>query len=58
LERAEKLAPNHEATYYHLSQAYRRTGRAQDARQAMVTYQRLIEASRLKKREGLGIEKP
>jgi tetratricopeptide (TPR) repeat protein len=58
LERAEKLAPDHEATYYQLSQAYRRTGRAQDAHQAIVTYQRLIEASRVKKRESLGIEKP
>jgi len=58
LEAAKKLAPDRDATYYQLSQAYRRAGRAEDARVALATYQRMIEESRLKKRESLESEKP
>jgi len=41
-----------------LSQAYRRAGRVQEARQALLAYQKLIEANRLKKRESLELDKP
>jgi len=41
-----------------LSQAYRRAGRVEDARAALATYQKMIEESRLKKRESLESEKP
>jgi len=58
LETAKKLAPDHDAVYFQLSQAYRRAGRAQEARQALAAYQRLIEANRLKKRESLEMDKP
>jgi tetratricopeptide (TPR) repeat protein len=58
LETAKKLSPEHDAVYFQLSQAYRRAGRVQDARQALSTYQKLIEANRLKKRESLEIDKP
>jgi tetratricopeptide (TPR) repeat protein len=58
LESARKLAPDRDATYYQLSQAYRRAGRLQDAGVALATYQKRIEASRLKKRESLEIDKP
>ena len=58
LEVAEKLAPEHDAVYFQLSQAYRRAGRTQDATKALASYQKLIEANRLKKRESLEIDKP
>ena len=58
LEAARKLAPDRDATYYQLSQAYRRAGRLQDASAALATYQKMIEESRLKKRESLESEKP
>ena len=58
LEAAKKLAPDHDATYYQLSQAYRRAGRIADAGAALATYRKLIEESRLKKRESLETEKP
>ena len=58
LETAKKLFPDRDATYYQLSQAYRRAGRVEDARAALATYQKMIEASRLKKRESLESEKP
>jgi tetratricopeptide (TPR) repeat protein len=58
LETAKKLAPDHDAAYFQLSQAYRRAGRVQEAGQALATYQKLIEANRLKKRESLEMEKP
>ena len=58
LEAAKKLFPDRDATYYQLSQAYRRAGRVEDARAALATYQKMIEESRLKKRETLESEKP
>ena len=58
LETAKKLFPDRDATYYQLSQAYRRAGRVEDARAALATYQKMIEESRLKKRESLESEKP
>lgn len=58
LEAARKLAPDRDATYYQLSQAYRRAGRLQDAGAALAKYQKMIEQSRLKKRESLESEKP
>jgi tetratricopeptide (TPR) repeat protein len=58
LEAAKKLAPDHDAVYFQLSQAYRRAGRAQEAGSALAAYQKLIEANRLKKRESLEIDKP
>jgi tetratricopeptide (TPR) repeat protein len=58
LETAKKLAPSHDAVYFQLSQAYRRAGRTEDAGQALAAYQKLIEASRLKKRESMEIDKP
>lgn len=58
LETAKKLAPDHDAAYFQLSQAYRRAGRTQEAGQALSSYQKLIEANRLKKRESLEIDKP
>jgi len=58
LETAKKLAPDHDATYFQLSQAYRRAGRAEEAGQALMAYQKLIEANRLKKRESLEMDKP
>ena len=58
LETARKLAPDRDATYYQLSQAYRRAGRTEDARAALATYQKMIEESRLKRRESLESEKP
>jgi len=58
LETARKLAPDHDATYFQLSQAYRRAGRAQEAQQALAAYQRLIETNRLKKRESMEMDKP
>jgi hypothetical protein len=41
-----------------LSQAYRRAGRLPEAEQALATYQKMIEASRQKKRQELEIEQP
>ena len=58
LEAARKLAPDRDATYYQLSQAYRRAGRMEDAGVALATYRKMIEESRLKKRESLESEKP
>ena len=58
LERAKKLAPDHDAVYFQLSQAYRRAGRVQEAGQSLAAYQKLIESNRLKKRESLEMEKP
>jgi tetratricopeptide (TPR) repeat protein len=58
LEAARKLVPDHDATYFQLSQAYRRAGRIEEAQQALVAFRRLIEANRLKKRESLEMEKP
>jgi tetratricopeptide (TPR) repeat protein len=58
LEAAEKLDPNRDTTYFHLSQAYRRAGRLADAEQALATYQKRIEASRRKRRESLEADKP
>lgn len=58
LEAAKKFSPDRDATYYQLSQAYRRAGRIADAAAALATYRKLIEESRLKKRESLETEKP
>ena len=58
LETAKRLAPDRDATYYQLSQAYRRAGRLQEAGAALATYQKLIEESRIKRRESLESEKP
>jgi tetratricopeptide (TPR) repeat protein len=58
LETAKKLAPDHDAVYFQLSQAYRRAGRLQEAARDLATYQRLIEANRQKKRQSLEIDKP
>src|SRR5205807_3030113 len=58
LEIAKKLAPSHDAVYFQLSQAYRRAGRLQEAGQALIAYQKLIEANRQRKRESLEIDKP
>jgi Flp pilus assembly protein TadD len=58
LEKAKKLAPDHDAVHFQLSQAYRRAGRVQEARQALAAYQKLIETNRLKKRESLEMDKP
>ena len=58
LEAAKKLDPDRDITYFQLSQAYRRVGRMADAQQALSTYQKLIEASRLKRRESLESENP
>jgi tetratricopeptide (TPR) repeat protein len=58
LEAARKLYPDRDATYYQLSQAYRRGGRLPEAEQAMAAYKKLIENNRLKKRENLEAEKP
>ncbi len=58
LEKAKKLAPDHDAVYFQLSQAYRRAGRTQEAGQALIAYQKLIEANRQKKRESLEIDRP
>src|SRR6266481_1968493 len=58
LEAAKKLSPDRDATYFQLSQAYRRVGRLPEAQQALVTYQKLIETNRLKRRESLEAEKP
>jgi tetratricopeptide (TPR) repeat protein len=58
LETAKKLAPDHDAVYFQLSQAYRRAGRAQEAGRELAAYQRLIEASRQKKRQSLETDKP
>ena len=58
LEAAKKLFPDREATYFQLSQAYRRLGRPPEAQQAMASYQKLIEANRLKRRESLESDKP
>jgi hypothetical protein len=41
-----------------LSQAYRRAGRMPEAQQALATYQKLIEESRLRKRKSLEAENP
>jgi tetratricopeptide (TPR) repeat protein len=57
LETAKRLVPGHDAVYFQLGQAYRHAGRTQEAGQALATYQRLIEANRLKRRESLEIEK-
>jgi tetratricopeptide (TPR) repeat protein len=57
-EAAKKLFPGREATYFQLSQAYRRAGRLPEAAQALATYQKMIEASRQKKRQELEIEQP
>lgn len=58
LEIAKRLSPEHDAVYFQLSQAYRRAGRTQEAGQALETYQKLIEANRLRKRKSLEAEKP
>ena len=58
LETAKKLSPEHDSVYFQLSQAYRRAGREQEARQALASYQKLIEANRLRKRKSLEAEKP
>jgi Flp pilus assembly protein TadD len=58
LETAKRLAPDHDAVYFQLSQAYRRAGRVQEAAEALVAYQKLIEANRLKKRQSLEMDKP
>jgi tetratricopeptide (TPR) repeat protein len=58
LEAAKKLSPDRDATYFQLSQAYRRVGRLAEAQQELVTYQKLIETNRLKKRESLEADKP
>jgi predicted Zn-dependent protease len=58
LEAAKKLYPGREATYFQLSQAYRRLGRAAEAQQSLAAYQKLIESSRLKRRESLEADKP
>jgi tetratricopeptide (TPR) repeat protein len=58
LEVARKLYPDRDATYFQLSQAYRRVGRLPEAQQALATYQKLIETSRLKRRESLEADKP
>jgi tetratricopeptide (TPR) repeat protein len=57
LEAAKRLAPNHDAVYFQLGQAYRHAGRMHEAGQALATYQRLIEANRLKRRESLETDK-
>lgn len=57
-EAAKKLFPGREATYFQLSQAYRRVGRLPEAEQALATYQKMIEASRQKKRQELEVEQP
>jgi len=54
----KKLSPDREATYFQLSQAYRRVGRSAEAQLALAAYQKLIEANRLKKRESLEADKP
>ncbi len=58
LEAARKLAPDREATYFQLSQAYRRVGRLPEAQQALTAYQKLIETNRLKRRESLEADSP
>ena len=58
LEAAIKLSPDRDATYFQLSQAYRRVGRLDEAQQALAAYQKLIETNRLKKRESLEADKP
>ena len=58
LEAAKKLSPDRDATYFQLSQAYRRVGRLPEAQQALAAYQKLIETSRLRRRESLEAEKP
>ena len=58
LETAKKLAPDHDATYFQLSQAYRRAGRVQEAEETLTAYQKLIEANRLRKRKALEADKP
>jgi tetratricopeptide (TPR) repeat protein len=58
LETARKLAPDRDATYFQLSQAYRRAGRMQEAGKALAAYQKLIEGNRLKKRESMEMDKP
>jgi tetratricopeptide (TPR) repeat protein len=58
LEKARKLAPDHDAVYFQLSQAYRRAGRTADAGGALAAYQKLIETNRLKKREMLEMDRP
>jgi tetratricopeptide (TPR) repeat protein len=58
LEAAKKMAPEHDAVYFQLSQAYRRAGRAQEAGRELAAYQKLIEANRLKKRESMEIDRP
>jgi predicted Zn-dependent protease len=58
LEAAKKLSPERDATYFQLSQAYRRLGLTSEAQQALAAYQKLIETNRLKRRESLEAEKP
>ncbi len=58
LENATKLNPEHDAAFFQLSQAYRRAGQAEQAQQALGTYQRLIETSRSKKRQSLEAPSP
>jgi hypothetical protein len=48
--------PRHEATYFQLSQAYRKVGRIKDANEALATYRRFIEEERLKKRKSIETE--
>jgi predicted Zn-dependent protease len=58
LEAAKRLSPDRDATYFQLSQAYRRVGRLAEAQQELAAYQKLIETNRLKKRESLEADKP
>ena len=51
LEAAKNLQPGRDATWYQLSQAYRRVGRMNEAASALATYEKMIEASRQKKRQ-------
>ena len=51
LEAAKGLQPDRDATWYQLSQAYRRAGRMDEAAAALATYEKMIEASRQKKRQ-------
>lgn len=58
LETAKKILPDRDATYFQLSQAYRRVGRLPEAEQALAAYQKLIEANRLRRRESLEANDP
>jgi Flp pilus assembly protein TadD len=49
LEQDAQLAPNHLEARYLLARAYRKLGRAEEARQEMNLYQKLAEAQRAPK---------